>query len=120
MVQPPSPCVHRSGYIPVVTPRFLIASLWITTITIACGGAELDPNAPLPTYEERDVLFVEPDDLHAWIEVGHAEDVVFVDNRNQFVYEESRIQGARLVPTERVKSAIGTLPLNKWLIMYCT
>lgn len=80
----------------------------------------MDPNAPLPTYEERDVLFVNPDDLHAWIEAGHPDDVVFVDNRSQFVFEEKRIQGARLIPTDRIPAAIGSLPLNKWLIMYCT
>jgi rhodanese-related sulfurtransferase len=54
------------------------------------------------------------------MEAGHREDVVFVDNRFQSVFEQSHVEGARLMPTDRVKSSIGTLPLNKWLIMYCT
>jgi hypothetical protein len=86
----------------------------------ACGGADVDPSAPLPTYEEREVLFVDPDKLYSWMEAGHREDVVFVDNRFQSVFEQSHVEGARLMPTDRVKSSIGTLPLNKWLIMYCT
>ncbi len=87
----------------------------------ACGGGGgMDPNAPLPTYQERDVLFVNPDDLHAWIEAGHQDDVVFIDNRSQFVFEEKHVEGARMIPTEAMDDAIGTLPVNKWLVLYCT
>ena len=85
----------------------------------ACGGS-VDPNAPLPTYEERDVQFVDPEVLHGWIEGGHAEDVVFIDNRSQFTFEEQHIEGARLIPTDAVEDVIGSLPVNKWLVMYCT
>jgi hypothetical protein len=94
--------------------------LSLIAVAAACGGADVDPSAPLPTYDEREVLFVDPELLHAWMEGGHQDDVVFVDNRSQLLYQQSHIEGARLVPTENVRSAIGTLPLNKWLIMYCT
>ena len=94
--------------------------LHLSTALAACGGGAVDPDGPLPTYEEREVLFVDPEVLHEWMEGGNEADVVFVDNRTQFVFEEQHIEGARLIPTDRVKAAMGTLPLNKWLIMYCT
>ena len=97
-----------------------LAVLSISSMILAACGGGVDPSAPLPTYEEREVLWVNPDDLHDWIEAGHADDVVFVDNRTQFVYEEQHVEGARLISTDLVDEAIGTLPLNKWLIMYCT
>ena len=99
--------------------RHTLPSLLLLTLA-ACGGGGVDPDGPLPTYEEREVLFVDPEVLHEWMEGGNEGDVVFVDNRTQFVFEEQHIEGARLIPTDRVKAAIGTLPLNKWLIMYCT
>jgi hypothetical protein len=86
----------------------------------ACGGSDVDPAAELPTYEEREVLFVDPEVLQAWIEGGHEEDVVFIDNRSQFVYDEQHIAGARLIPAGAVEDVIGSLPVNKWLVMYCT
>jgi len=98
----------------------IVLALGAAVGLLACGGGGADPAAPLPTYEEREVLWVNPDELHDWIEAGHADDVVFIDNRTQFVYEEQHIEGARLISTDIVDEAIGTLPLNKWLIMYCT
>jgi len=86
----------------------------------AYSGGDVDPDAPLATYEEREVLFVNPDDLRDWIEADHAEDVIFVDNRIQVAWEEQRIEGARLMPTDLVENSIGSLPVNKWLVMYCT
>lgn len=87
----------------------------------ACGGS-VDPNAPLETHrdEERDVTFVTPDALHDWMEAGHANEVVIVDNRNLFTFEQQRIAGARLIPTDNVEGSLGSLPLNKWVVFYCT
>ena len=88
---------------------------------LACGGT-VDPNAPLETHrdEERDVTFVTAEALHGWMEAGHADEVVIVDNRNLFTFEQQRIAGARLIPTDDVKSSLGSLPLNKWAVFYCT
>ncbi|CAN5299967.1 hypothetical protein BH18GEM1_BH18GEM1_18900 [soil metagenome] len=93
----------------------------LLVFALGCGAAA-DRDAPLETYEEaeRGVLFVEPDDLHDWIESGHEDEVVFVDNRNTFTYEQQHIANARLIPTDQMARSMGSLPLNKWLIMYCT
>ncbi len=98
----------------------ILATLAAATL-LACGG-EIDPNAPLETHrnEERDVTFVTPEDLHDWMEAGHADEVVFIDNRNLFTFEQQRIVGARLIPTDDVANSLGSLPLNKWAVFYCT
>ena len=94
----------------------------VAGFALACDGGEVDPKAPLPTYEdtERGVAFVDPEDVHAWIEAGHEDEVVFVDNRNTFTFQQQRIAGARLIPTDQMARSLGSLPLNKWLILYCT
>jgi predicted sulfurtransferase len=98
----------------------ILATLAAATL-LACGGS-IDPNAPLDTHrdEERDVAFVTPEDLHDWMEAGHADEVVFIDNRNLFTFEQQRIAGARLIPTDDVQNSLGSLPLNKWAVFYCT
>lgn len=98
-----------------------LALIPIAATLFACGG-EVDPNAPLETQrnEERDVTFVTAEALHGWMEAGHAQEVVFIDNRNLFTFEQQRIAGARLIPTDDVESSLGSLPLNKWAVFYCT
>ena len=64
--------------------------------------------------------FVTAEDLHGWMEAGHADEVVFIDNRNLFTFEQRRIAGARLIPTDDVELSLGSLPLNKWAVFYCT
>lgn len=101
-------------------PRALTASS-LALLLVACGGT-IDPNAPLQTHrdEERDVTFVTAKALHEWMEAGHADEVVIVDNRNLFTFEQQRIAGARLIPTDDVRNSLGSLPLNKWAVFYCT
>lgn len=88
---------------------------------VACGP-NVDPEAPLAeyTFEERGVQFVEPEVLKAWMEAGNADEVVIVDNRSRFSFNQRRIEGARSLPASDVQQSIGSFPLNKWLIMYCT
>ena len=85
---------------------------------IGCGGAAADPDAPLETYSEREVLFADVGDVRRYMDAGN--DVVFVDNRNSFSFQRERIAGARLIPTESMARSVGTLPLNKWIVLYCT
>lgn len=85
---------------------------------IACGGATADPDAPLETYSEREVLFVDAGDVRRYMDAGN--DVVFVDNRNSFSFQRERIAGARLIPAEAMAQSVGSLPLNKWIVLYCT
>lgn len=86
--------------------------------TIGCGGAAADPDAPLKTYSEREVLFVDAGDVRRYMDAGN--NVVFVDNRNSFSFQRERIAGARLIPTEAMARSAGSLPLNKWIVLYCT
>jgi hypothetical protein len=85
----------------------------------SCSGGGAATDGELAVYEEeRGVLFVEPEDVREFTEAGH--DVVFVDNRNAFTFQQSRIAGARLIPTGDMERSIGGLPLNKWIVFYCT
>jgi hypothetical protein len=86
---------------------------------IGCGGATADPDAPLETYLEREVLFVDPGDVRRYMDAGN-NDVVFVDNRNSFSFQQERIARARLIPTAAMARSVGSLPLNKWIVLYCT
>lgn len=98
-----------------------IPAALLALAAFACGGG-VEPGTPLEelTFQEQEVPFVNADDLHDWMEAGNQDQVVFVDNRNAFTFDQLRIEGARLVPTDRVDIALGGLPLNKWLIFYCT
>lgn len=93
----------------------------IAATLLACGS-KVDPNAPLETHRnaERGASFVTAEALHDWMEAGHADEVVFIDNRNLFTFEQQRIAGARLIPTDDVESSLASLPLNKWAVFYCT
>ena len=107
----------RAAILPAMHRLIVLA----TAAVLACGG-KMDPDAPLSTHrnEERDVTFVTAEDLHDWMEAGHENEVVFIDNRNLFTFEQQRIAGARLIPTDDVELALGSLPLNKWAVFYCT
>ncbi|HWC05924.1 MAG TPA: rhodanese-like domain-containing protein [Gemmatimonadota bacterium] len=98
--------------------RFLTMLVVIPALLAACSGEDV-PAGGLAVYEEeRGVLFVEPEAVREFTEAGN--DVVFVDNRNAFTFQQSHIAGARLVPTGDMERSIGGLPLNKWIVFYCT
>lgn len=98
--------------------RRILCLIIIPALLAACSGAEA-PADQLAVYEEeRGVLFVEPESVREFAEAGN--DVVFVDNRNAFTFQQSRIEGARLIPTGDMERSIGGLPLNKWIVFYCT
>lgn len=102
--------------------RLLPIPIALAVVLAACGGPNVDPSATFDelTYQEREVPFVDADVLHAWMEAGHADEVVFVDNRNSFAFQQQRIRDARLIPTEEVGTSMGKLPVNKWAVFYCT
>lgn len=99
------------------TTRNLVPLLAITAI--ACGGAAADPDAPLRTYEERGVLWADVEAIEDYMDAGNS-DVIFVDNRNAFAFEQLRIAGSRLIATSAMARSVGTLPLNQWIVLYCT
>lgn len=96
----------------------LAATLILVAGLAACSGSEAPPGELAVYEEERGVLFVEPESVRDYTEAGN--DVVFVDNRNAFTFQQSRIAGARLIPTGDMERSIGGLPLNKWIVFYCT
>lgn len=105
-------------YIPaMLTKTRMFLSLLVVGAT-ACGGTAADPDAPLRTYEERGVSWVEVDAVEDYLDAGNS--VVFVDNRNAFAFEQLRIAGSRLIGTDAMARSVGTLPLNQWIVLYCT
>lgn len=102
--------------------KSLLTGVLMAAVFFACSGGDGGGDAaagPLKTYEEREVLWVNPDDVDAYLDAGN-DDVIFVDNRNAFTYTEQHIAEARLIPTDQMARSLGSLPLNKWLILYCT
>lgn len=104
--------MRRASLLPIVA----------AALSIACGGPSVDANATLDelTYQEQEVPFVDADVLHAWMESGNADQVVFVDNRNAFAFQQQRIEDARLMSVDEVATSMGKLPVNKWAVFYCT
>lgn len=98
--------------------RLVMASIVLPALLAACSEGSAPPGELAVYEEERGVLFVEPEGVREFTEAGH--DVVFVDNRNAFTFQQSRIAGARLIPTGDMERSIGGLPLNKWIVFYCT
>ncbi|MGH7570621.1 MAG: rhodanese-like domain-containing protein [Gemmatimonadota bacterium] len=100
--------------------RAAIALLTLPLALAACSsGSGGEAAGELAVYEEeRGVLFVEPESVRDYTEAGN--DIVFVDNRNAFSFQQSRIAGARLIPTGEMARSVGSLPLNKWIVFYCT
>ena len=98
--------------------RFLTILIVIPALLAACSGEDVAADELAVYEEERGVLFVEPGSVREFAEAGN--DVVFVDNRNAFTFQQSRIAGARLIPTGEMERSIGGLPLNKWIVFYCT
>lgn len=97
--------------------KTVVALVLLAGLAACSGGAE--PTGELAVYEEeRGVLFVEPEDVRNYVESGN--DVVFIDNRDGFAFQQSRIAGARLIPTGEMARSVGSLPLNKWIVFYCT
>ncbi|HKY60227.1 MAG TPA: rhodanese-like domain-containing protein [Gemmatimonadota bacterium] len=96
-----------------------VVFLIVLAVASGCAGGDVASQGDLAVYEEeRGVLFVEPERVREFMEAGN--DVVFVDNRNAFTFQQSRIAGARLIPTGEMERSIGGLPLNKWIVFYCT
>lgn len=102
--------------------RTHVILLLAATVPLACGGPSVDPATPFTelTYQEQGVPFIDAGDLYGWMEAGHEDEVVFVDNRNAFAFQEQRVEGARLIPTNDLETALGKLPVNKWAVFYCT
>ncbi len=108
-----------------MTSSRAIAVLLLATVAsllTACSrGASADE--PLRTFTIGDrtgeIPWVTARSVHDYLEAGH-EDVVFVDNRNAFAFSQKRIENAQLVPTSRIEQELPSLPLNAWLVMYCT
>jgi hypothetical protein len=98
--------------------RLVTTSIVLPALFVACSGGDAPPGELAVYEEERGVLFVEPESVREFTEAGN--DVVFVDNRNAFTFQQSRIAGARLIPTGEMERSIGGLPLNKWIVFYCT
>jgi predicted sulfurtransferase len=99
--------------------RLVPSTVLLILPLLACSGGGAASGGDLEVYEEeRGVLFVEPESVREFTDTGN--DVVFVDNRNAFTFEQSHIAGARLIPTGDMERAIGGLPLNKWIVFYCT
>jgi hypothetical protein len=98
--------------------RFVTTLIVLPALLAACTGGDAPPGELAVYEEERGVLFVEPESVREFTAAGN--DVVFVDNRNAFTFQQSRIAGARLIPTGEMERSIGGLPLNKWIVFYCT
>lgn len=113
----------RAGAAPYIAPtmRRTHSLVLLAALTLACGPS-VDPDTPLAdlTYEEQGVPFVDAGDLRAWMQAGHEDEIVFVDNRDGAAFRQQRIRGARLIPTPEVQSSLGALPVNKWAVFYCT
>ncbi|MGD2041373.1 MAG: rhodanese-like domain-containing protein [Anaerolineae bacterium] len=74
--------------------------------------ATADPNQPA----RADVARISVNEAKAQVEAGQA---IFVDVRSEISYDQLRIEGATLMPSNEVVERYDELPADKLVIFYC-
>ena len=95
--------------------KWLLPLLLLTLLLVACGGA--DTVAPAAEAETLDL----PDsvDIHTVAEVKERDDVLLLDVREQWEYDEAHIPGVTLLPMGEVPGRLDEIPTDQTVIVTC-
>ncbi len=102
-----------------------IVSLMLLFAFVACGGqAAISPAAPdqPQTIEPADIdLSTLPDEVDAATveSVRERDDVVVLDVREQWEYDEGHIPGVVLIPMGEVSDRLAEIPTDKTVLVTC-
>ncbi|NOZ71445.1 MAG: rhodanese-like domain-containing protein [Chloroflexi bacterium] len=99
-----------------VLPFLLLAILLLLLSVAACSSAQ-SPTAT-PTLENLDTLpaDIQPSDV---LPLLNRDDVIILDVREQFEYDEGHIPGVTLVPLGTLPDRLSDIPRDKTIITVC-
>lgn len=90
----------------------LLTAVWLT----ACGGQTA---AVMPAAEVDVASLPATLDVQTVATVKERDDVVLIDVREQWEYDEGHIPGVTLIPMNEVSSRLSEIPADKEVILTC-
>jgi len=99
--------------------RIIIALLIITTALAACGGNSTDTQTVGTINDESPVNLSETVDVNTVARVKDHKDVLVLDVREQWEYDEGHIPGVTLIPMGEVPARLSEIPTDKEVIVTC-
>ncbi|MCP4357003.1 MAG: rhodanese-like domain-containing protein [Chloroflexi bacterium] len=103
-----------------MTKRTIFILLAILTLFLAaCGGAAADTAVSAPVAE-IDVTMLAPDvDVQTVAAVKDRDDVLVLDVREQWEYDEGHIPNITLIPMGEIPNRLDEIPTDKEVIITC-
>src|SRR5690606_20583432 len=84
----------------------------------ACGGAQ-EATIPEAGLDEGSLSLPETVDVETVAEVRERDDVLVLDVREQWEYDEGHIPGVTLIPMAEVSQRLDDIPADKTVIVTC-
>lgn len=97
----------------IVFPLLLIFS----ALLAACDGAT--NSAPAPILESEVLELPLEIDVHTAATVQKRDDVVLIDVREQWEYDEAHIPNITLIPMSEIENRLSEIPTDKEVIVTC-
>ena len=96
------------------TSLFIVMTFFLLT---ACGAAE--QSAPELILEEETLQLPLEIDVHTTAVVQNREDVILIDVREQWEYDEGHIPGITLIPMSEIAGRLDEVSTDKEIIVTC-
>jgi phage shock protein E len=97
-----------------------VFSLLLVLVLAACGGsgtAVVNPN--IAAAQTGELTLAETVDVQTVAGIMNRDDVVLIDVREQFEYDEGHIPGVTLIPLGELAQRLDEIPTDKTVIMTC-
>ncbi len=96
---------------------------WLSLLVIilsACGGGTTADTAVLSSTADIDITTLAPEiDVETLAAIKDREDVLVLDVREQWEYDEGHIPGVTLIPMGEIASRMDEIPTDKEVIVTC-
>ncbi len=104
--------------------RIFVSSLFLLTILAGCGNAQPPATAPTeasaPATSEQAPLALDPDvTVQTVADVKDRDDVLVLDVREDWEYNEKHIPGVLWMPMNTVPNRLSEIPKDKEVIVTC-
>lgn len=96
---------------------------WLLTVLVlllaACGGAAQEATLPEEGLGDAPLALSDTVDVETVAEVRERDDVLVLDVREQWEYDEGHIPGVTLIPMAEVSQRLDEIPADKTVIVTC-
>jgi len=96
---------------------------WLLTVLVlllaACGGAAQEATLPEEGLGDAPLALSDTVDVETVAEVRERDDVLVLDVREQWEYDEGHIPGVTLIPMAEVSQRLDDIPAAKTVIVTC-